>query len=199
MLRGDVRHLFIPEDSYNNMAVSLGLTFRLGGAAEKPVEEPPPAPAAAAEEETEEKAEEKPAPPPPAPEEVEEKPAPAVPPIRMPKVVVRFAFDEAEIRPMYEDALTRAALFMKDHLDTQVLIEGHTDSVGPEEYNIKLGRRRAESVKQYLTEIMLIEDTRISLRSYGEARPVATNDTPEGRQKNRRAMIIQLEEEKPAE
>jgi OOP family OmpA-OmpF porin len=199
MLRGDVRHLFIPEDSYNNMAVSLGLTFRLGGAAEKPVEEPPPAPAAAAEEEAEEKAEEKPAPPPPAPEEVEEKPAPAVPPIRMPKVVVRFAFDEAEIRPMYEDALTRAALFMKDHLDTQVLIEGHTDSVGPEEYNIKLGRRRAESVKQYLTEIMLIEDTRISLRSYGEARPVATNDTPEGRQKNRRAVIIQLEEEKPAE
>lgn len=66
MLRGDVRHFFVPEDSYNNMAVSIGLTFQLGGTPEKQVEEPPPAPAPAAEEEAEEKAEEE-----PAPEEIE--------------------------------------------------------------------------------------------------------------------------------
>jgi outer membrane protein OmpA-like peptidoglycan-associated protein len=67
-------------------------------------------------------------------------------------------------------------------------IQGHTDSVGPEEYNFRLGLERAETVRRYLSESG-IPLHRISVISYGEERPVATNKTKDGRSQNRRVVI----------
>jgi OOP family OmpA-OmpF porin len=69
-----------------------------------------------------------------------------------------------------------------------VRVEGHTDSLGSEEYNQNLGRRRAETVRNYLVRGG-VAPQRITVRSYGETRPIATNDTDEGRQLNRRVEL----------
>ncbi len=197
LLRGDVRHLYTLSDSYNNMAVSLGLTFQLGGV---PEEKPEMTKAALGEVEEEEAPPEMEEPEPPAeepPQEAvaaggEEKKAPAMP--EMSAVVVNFEYDQADIRPEFHDELVKVALFLKDHLEAGVIVEGHTDNIGGEAYNEALGRRRAESVKRYLTEEMLIDSERIAIESWGETRPVASNETAEGRRKNRRAVIRQIED-----
>ena len=68
-------------------------------------------------------------------------------------------------------------------------IEGHTDNVGPKEVNERIGLERAESVKKYLYEHHQIPLHKISVISYGEDKPVAPNDTKEGRAQNRRVVI----------
>jgi len=72
--------------------------------------------------------------------------------------------------------------------DVAVGIEGHTDSVGPEAYNQSLGQRRADSVRGYLVS-QGVPAARLTTRSYGETRPVASNDTDEGRALNRRVEL----------
>jgi len=67
-------------------------------------------------------------------------------------------------------------------------IDGHTDSVGTEEYNQRLGQRRADAVKNYFIS-KGIRASRLTARSFGETRPVASNDTEEGRQTNRRVEL----------
>ena len=74
---------------------------------------------------------------------------------------------------------------MKDYPDLKVVIEGHTDNIGTAEYNKKLSQRRAEAVKQYMVE-KGIDANRITAEGFGFDRPIASNDTEEGRQKNRR-------------
>ena len=69
------------------------------------------------------------------------------------------------------------------------LVEGNTDSVGGEAYNQKLSERRADAVKDVLVKSD-IEASRITTVGYGETRPVASNDTEEGRAKNRRVSIV---------
>ena len=68
-------------------------------------------------------------------------------------------------------------------------IEGHTDSAGSEPYNLNLGMARAEAVKRYLHDQHQVPLHRMNLLSYGETRPAAPNDTPEGRARNRRVVI----------
>ena len=68
-------------------------------------------------------------------------------------------------------------------------IEGHTDSVGSDEFNQKLSENRASSVNTYLTECGLPADTMTTV-GFGESKPIASNDTNEGRQKNRRVEIV---------
>ena len=68
-------------------------------------------------------------------------------------------------------------------------IEGHTDSAGSEPYNLNLGMARAEAVKRYLHDQHQVPLHRMNLLSYGETRPAASNDTPEGRAQNRRVVI----------
>jgi OOP family OmpA-OmpF porin len=192
MLRGDIRHIHSLEESDNNMAVSLGLTFQFGGTSREPVAPEPAeaqeAPMPEPEEETDRAAMAEPEP--------EKEAAPAVPgptpePV-MEGVYIHFEFDKSAIQPRFEDELMKAALFLKDHLDAEIRIEGHTDAIGTQEYNMALGRRRAESVKRYLTEKLLIDPDRITTISFGESRPIATNETPAGRQKNRRSVIIHI-------
>lgn len=126
----------------------------------------------------------------PAPEPMPE-PAPAPEPEFEPVVLsseVNFAFDSAELRPQGEMTLDEVAHRLRESPDLRVKIEGHTDSVGSNEYNQGLSQRRAESVREYLMSQGIAGD-RMTATGYGEERPVATNDTDEGRALNRRVEI----------
>lgn len=81
--------------------------------------------------------------------------------------------------------LAQAAAALKGQPTMRVEVSGHTDSVGSDEYNQDLSQRRAQSVVDFLVDNGVARD-RISAVGYGETRPVASNDTPEGRASNRR-------------
>lgn len=102
---------------------------------------------------------------------------------------VLFTSGSAELQPGGYDNLDRLVNFLNEYPDRDVLIEGHTDSVGSAELNERLSQQRADSVRDYLTR-RGIDSRRLSARGMGEARPVATNDTAAGRQQNRRVEII---------
>ena len=78
--------------------------------------------------------------------------------------------------------------FLKENSDKRVDLEGHTDSIGTEQYNQGLSERRAASVKDYLTK-RDVDAGRITTRGFGETKPIADNKTAEGRSKNRRVEI----------
>lgn len=103
-------------------------------------------------------------------------------------LLVEFDFDKASVRPQYHGDIEKVANFLKAYPKTTGALEGHTDSVGTDEYNMKLSKRRAESVKKYLVEKFKIEPDRILTEAYGESKPVATNETADGRQRNRRVI-----------
>jgi outer membrane protein OmpA-like peptidoglycan-associated protein len=105
---------------------------------------------------------------------------------------VLFDVDEATLKVGATQSLSRLAAFLKEYPDRQVLVEGHTDSTGTEEYNLGLSQRRAESVVQFLT-VNAIASNRIIARGYGKAYPIATNDSAAGRQLNRRVEIVILD------
>jgi len=71
-------------------------------------------------------------------------------------------------------------------------IQGHTDSIGPAGYNLRLSLRRAETVKKFLIERCQINKNRLTVKGYGEDRPIATNGTKEGRERNRRVEVSKL-------
>jgi OOP family OmpA-OmpF porin len=129
----------------------------------------------------------RPEPPPPPP-------PPAVEPVKE-KIVLRgvnFDFDRAEIRPEAAVILDEAAEILSRNPDRQVVIEGHTDWTGPEEYNQTLSENRAEAVKKYMVEKGVAEEN-LSTVGYGESQPVAPNDTRDGRARNRRVEMKVLE------
>jgi OOP family OmpA-OmpF porin len=101
-----------------------------------------------------------------------------------------FDFDKAVVRPEAHDDATKIADSMKKYSKANVLLEGHTDSKGNEDYNMNLSKRRAESVKNYLVENFNVDASRISTIGYGQSNPASTNDTPAGQQKNRRVVAI---------
>ena len=68
-------------------------------------------------------------------------------------------------------------------------IAGHTDNVGSPETNIKLSKERAESVRQYLLQTYGLPQNMVAAQGYGDAQPIASNDTPDGREKNRRVVF----------
>lgn len=100
-----------------------------------------------------------------------------------------FGFDSAELAADARPAMARLARYLQAHPDDAVLIEGHTDSVGRAAYNQRLSERRAQAVVAALKEHG-IEPGRLEAVGMGEARPVATNDTEEGRAQNRRVEVI---------
>jgi outer membrane protein OmpA-like peptidoglycan-associated protein len=118
-------------------------------------------------------------------------PAPAPPPEKICMTLnVEFDFDKADVKSKYHGVLEKVAEFMKQYPETTTVIEGHTDNRGKYEYNIRLSERRAESVKNYLVEKFGIEASRLSTKGYGYTKPVATNATAAGRQKNRRIDAV---------
>jgi outer membrane protein OmpA-like peptidoglycan-associated protein len=103
---------------------------------------------------------------------------------------VYFDFDKATLRSESYPVLDRAAEILKTFPDIVVEIQGHTCSLGSDEYNLKLSNDRANAVVDYLITHHMIESSRLIPRGYGEMNPIATNDTPEGRAQNRRIDFV---------
>jgi outer membrane protein OmpA-like peptidoglycan-associated protein len=87
-----------------------------------------------------------------------------------------------------KDELAELAMILNKYADTNILIEGHTDSTGSEEYNLTLSKRRSESVSNWLA-MQKVDPTRFTIMGYGMAQPVAPNETAEGRALNRRVDV----------
>jgi len=106
---------------------------------------------------------------------------------------LEFDFAKSVVRKKYHDNIKKVADFMQQYPATNVVIEGHTDNVNGSNdpnYNIKLAQARADSVRQYLIDKFGIEKSRITAVGYGPNRPIADNETDEGRQKNRRVEAV---------
>src|SRR5881227_1224557 len=103
---------------------------------------------------------------------------------------VLFDFDKSDIRPDAATALSRLAVIIRAQPKGRTRIEGHTDSKGDDAYNQKLSERRAESVKNWLVTKEALDGSRMITKGWGEAKPVAPNDTDANRQKNRRVQAI---------
>lgn len=102
---------------------------------------------------------------------------------------VLFEFDKANLKPNAKERLIQLAEYLKSNPETPVVIEGHTDAMGPAEYNMQLSMERAKAVAELLKE-QGINEERIEIRAFGEQVPVASNETKQGRQYNRRAEIV---------
>lgn len=101
---------------------------------------------------------------------------------------ITFDTGSATVKPGLLSEIQRIAEVMKQYPQTNVIIEGHTDSIGSETANQTLSERRAETVANMLIE-QGVNSARISTYGYGESQPLATNDTPDGRRLNRRVEI----------
>jgi len=139
---------------------------------------------------------EPPPPPPPPPVVVAPPPPPPPPPVQKKLSIslnVEFDTGKSIIKEEYYDNVKKVADFMQKYSNTNVVIEGHTDNVNRSndpDLNTKLSEARANSVRQYLIEKFGIDASRISAVGYGQNKPVAGNDTEEGRQKNRRIEAV---------
>ncbi|RMG63958.1 MAG: hypothetical protein D6715_10475 [Calditrichaeota bacterium] len=103
---------------------------------------------------------------------------------------LNFAPGKAVIEPQYFSLLTKVQEAIRTFPNCTVTIEGHTDSHGSDAANLRLSQERAEAVKAYLLANMGLEPSRINAVGFGESRPIASNETPEGRAKNRRIDIV---------
>ena len=102
---------------------------------------------------------------------------------------VLFDSGRATLKPGADRALDRLAQFLKGNPRTRVIVEGHTDSVGSEAYNEELSQRRAQAVTEALSARGVPAD-QYQARGLGKEYPVASNETPAGRQQNRRVEIV---------
>ena len=104
---------------------------------------------------------------------------------------IKFDSDKADIKPEFKGELEKAAAFVRENHDVPyILLAGHTDSQGKDEYNQKLSERRAEAVRQALIKDYGLDPNKLKARGYGEAQPIADNSTAEGRYENRRVELI---------
>ncbi|MGQ0486182.1 MAG: OmpA family protein [Hyphomicrobiales bacterium] len=109
---------------------------------------------------------------------------------------VLFDFNSADLRAEAEQALHNVAEIIRGQQGAGVRVEGHTDAKGSDSYNQKLSKRRAESVRDWLMFTEGLHDTDFAIAGFGESKPAAANekpdgsDDPEGRQKNRRVEIV---------
>ena len=177
-------------------AAILSIAVTAGACKKPPVTQPPPPPAAAPQPET------RPAPPPPPP------PPPAPQPAAAPtedeifakmtldelnaKGVlgdVLFAYDSAELTPEARGAIQKNADYMKRWASTKIVVEGHADSRGTNEYNLALAERRADVTRDYMVSLGLPAD-RVTIVSKGEEEPVCTDESEGCWQRNRRAKSV---------
>ena len=101
---------------------------------------------------------------------------------------INFDFDKVNIKSQFTPELDKVVLVLQNNPDVRIVVEGHTDSVGSEAYNQSLSERRAASIKQYFVD-KGIASARMDIKGYGEDRPMATNDTADGRAQNRRVEL----------
>jgi len=101
---------------------------------------------------------------------------------------IEFDFDKDMVRPQHHNDVKKIADTLAKYSEANVQLAGHTDSIGTDAYNMDLSKRRANMVKKYLETVFKVKASRISTVGYGESKPIASNDTSEGRQKNRRVV-----------
>ena len=99
-----------------------------------------------------------------------------------------FDIDKAALKPASKENLTNLAVILNKYEDTDILLEGHTDDTGSDEHNLNLSRARAQSVANYLSGSS-VRETRFTIMGYGEAQPIASNETTDGRTQNRRVEV----------
>jgi outer membrane protein OmpA-like peptidoglycan-associated protein len=102
---------------------------------------------------------------------------------------VLFATGKYDLRPEAQIVLAKLSGIILSHPGLNLAVEGYTDSVGSDDFNQKLSQQRADAVRDYLAGQGLSGDT-MSAKGFGKADPVADNETPAGRQKNRRVEIV---------
>lgn len=101
---------------------------------------------------------------------------------------ILFDYDSSDLRPQSRTTLAGLAENFRRYPDNVIGVEGHTDSAGPDDYNQRLSERRASSVADYLID-QGVSASLITVYGFGELRPKSSNDTPDGRQLNRRVEI----------
>ena len=102
---------------------------------------------------------------------------------------IYFDYDKFELKPQEKEELDKAGKFLQANPKAFVAVQGFCDSRGTPEYNMKLSRERAEAVTDYLVKSSKLDPARVVTMWYGEGNPAASNDTAEGRAKNRRVEI----------
>jgi OOP family OmpA-OmpF porin len=102
---------------------------------------------------------------------------------------INFDFNKADVQSQYGADLDALGSFLKKTPNAYALLVGYTDSIGPEEYNLYLSNRRADGVADYLVNSLGVGRDQIVVNWYGEANPVASNDSAEGRAQNRRVEV----------
>ncbi|HUU36688.1 MAG TPA: OmpA family protein [Candidatus Desulfaltia sp.] len=108
---------------------------------------------------------------------------------------ILFDIDKSDLRPVSQTNLAELAKILNKYPDTNILIEGHTDDTGSDDYNMNLSKDRAQAVSLYMATLD-VKSARFSTAGYGETQPIVMNDTPEGRQKNRRVDIAVIANDK---
>ncbi|HMA76059.1 MAG TPA: OmpA family protein [Candidatus Krumholzibacteriaceae bacterium] len=108
---------------------------------------------------------------------------------------ILFDVNKASFRREAKDNLTELARILNKYENTNILIEGHTDASGSEEYNLELSRKRAQSVSNEIAS-RNVDPTRFTIMGYGESQPLASNETAAGRQQNRRVELAIMANEK---
>ncbi len=111
---------------------------------------------------------------------------------------VKFQNNSSALNDQYKSDIARLAKFMTEYPDTNVVVEGHSDSIGKDSYNLWLSEKRAKTVADELVNTYGIAASRVSSKGFGETQPVADNGTAEGRAKNRRVeAVIEATVKKP--
>ena len=106
-----------------------------------------------------------------------------------------FNTGEASLQDSARSDLKKLSATLNKYSDTSILIEGHTDDRGTDEYNMDLSQKRAQSVAAELGSYK-VDASRFTMTGYGEGQPVMTNETPEGRQANRRVELAIMANDK---
>jgi OmpA-OmpF porin, OOP family len=105
---------------------------------------------------------------------------------------ILFATNSARLRPESTPTLEEIGTMLQQHPSLRLRIEGHTDSDGDDAYNQTLSEQRAAAVRSYLQERFGVDAGRLEAAGFGESRPIADNGSPEGRQQNRRVVLVRL-------
>jgi outer membrane protein OmpA-like peptidoglycan-associated protein len=96
------------------------------------------------------------------------------------------------LRPESSATLKEIGTMLKDHAELKLAIEGHTDNVGSAPANQSLSEKRAAAVRQYLMDTYQVDGARLEAKGLGQSKPAVSNDTPEGRQQNRRVELVKM-------
>lgn len=106
---------------------------------------------------------------------------------------LRFEVNGAAIEPGFTASLQEDIEVLRANPDVRIRIDGHTDSDGPAAYNLDLSARRAESVRDYFVNVGGLSKDRFETKGFGETRPIAPNDTPANKRRNRRVELTIIE------